>query len=135
MSMIGTFAVVAVALADRGGPGSGNLPAGMVKVEGTITGVNPVTGQVAITTRAGVTVVVVAVPGTKVERNGRPRSPRSRSGTAARPSPSCRTGPHRRSKPSGRDRTEVRPAVTGGRTPSATDWIMAQDRPTFAGEK
>lgn len=50
------------------GPGRGNPRP--LKVEGTITGVNLVTGQVAITTISGQTVVVVAVPATKIERNG-----------------------------------------------------------------
>ena len=53
----------------RPGPGSGRGQA--VRVEGVVAGVNLMTGQVAITTRAGVTLTVVVVPDTKVERNGR----------------------------------------------------------------
>jgi hypothetical protein len=53
------------------GPGPGSGGAQVVKVEGLVAGVNLMTGQVAITTRAGVTLTVVVAPGTKVERNGR----------------------------------------------------------------
>lgn len=53
------------------GPGKGGgQPAGTIKVEGVITGVNLATGQVAITMRNGVVAVVVAGPTTKLERNG-----------------------------------------------------------------
>lgn len=55
----------------RGQSGGGGSTVRANKVEGLVTAVNPVTGQVAIRMRNGVTVVVVANAATKIERNDR----------------------------------------------------------------
>lgn len=55
----------------RGDSGRGGSTVRANKVEGLVTAVNPVTGQVAIRMRNGVTVVVVANAATKIERNDR----------------------------------------------------------------
>ena len=60
------YSAPATALAGPGG-GGGQRP---LKVQGVVTAVNAATGQVAITTIAGQSVVLVAVPTTKIERNG-----------------------------------------------------------------
>lgn len=71
MSLVSVPAlVVAVLLGfSSTAPADGGGQNGTVKIEGTVTGVNLVTGQVAIQNRAGV-FIVTAVAGTKIERNG-----------------------------------------------------------------
>lgn len=58
-----------ITVMDRGRGGGSNVR--LNKVEGLVTAVNVATGQVAIRARNGVTVVVVAVATTKIERNDR----------------------------------------------------------------
>jgi hypothetical protein len=69
LALAGLFAVTETATAERG-PGGGTP--GTVKVEGTLVGVNLLTGQVGIRVANGATVVVVVTNATKLERNGRP---------------------------------------------------------------
>jgi type 1 fimbria pilin len=73
------FAVVAVALAvalsftcpAKAEKGGGGGQAGQLKVEGTVTAVEPSVGTLTITTKGGVEVKLSVTATTKIERNDR----------------------------------------------------------------